>query len=44
MEVVIVFTDFQLFLNEEARMEKWIKELYGYRQRALQQGLKASEK
>ncbi|XP_044268614.1 serine/Arginine-related protein 53-like [Tribolium madens] len=33
-----------LFLNEEARMEKWIKELYGYRQRALQQGLKTVEK
>ncbi|EFA03874.1 serine/Arginine-related protein 53 [Tribolium castaneum] len=33
-----------LFLNEEARMEKWIKELYGYRQRALQQGLKTGEK
>ncbi|KAJ8975999.1 hypothetical protein NQ317_006296 [Molorchus minor] len=29
-----------LFLNEEARMEKWIKELYSYRQKALQQGLK----
>lgn len=31
---------FQLFLNEEARMEKWIKELYSYRQKALQQGLR----
>ncbi|KAF7285026.1 hypothetical protein GWI33_012338 [Rhynchophorus ferrugineus] len=26
-----------LFLNEETRMEKWIKELYSYRQKALQQ-------
>lgn len=32
----------QLFLNEEARMEKWVKELFSYRQKALQQGLKSS--
>ncbi|KAJ8937615.1 hypothetical protein NQ318_018428 [Aromia moschata] len=31
-----------LFLNEEARMEKWIKELYSYRQKALQQGLRTN--
>ncbi|XP_060518074.1 serine/Arginine-related protein 53 isoform X3 [Cylas formicarius] len=29
-----------LFLNEEARMEKWVKELYSYRQKALQQGFR----
>ncbi|KAF2898963.1 hypothetical protein ILUMI_07224 [Ignelater luminosus] len=29
-----------LFLNEEARSEKWVKELFTYRQKALQQGLK----
>lgn len=29
-----------LFLNEEARLEKWIRELYSYRQKALQQGWK----
>ncbi|CAG9813980.1 unnamed protein product [Phaedon cochleariae] len=29
-----------LFMNEEARMEKWVKELYSYRQKALQQGTK----
>lgn len=29
-----------LFMNEETRMEKWVKELYSYRQKALQQGLK----
>lgn len=32
----------QLFLNEEARMEKWVKELFSYRQKALQQGLKSN--
>ncbi|XP_076255380.1 uncharacterized protein LOC143193213 isoform X6 [Rhynchophorus ferrugineus] len=31
-----------LFLNEETRMEKWIKELYSYRQKALQQSLKTN--
>lgn len=29
-----------LFLSEEARTEKWVKELYMYRQKALQQGTK----
>lgn len=29
-----------LFLSEEARVEKWIRELYSYRQKALQQGWK----
>lgn len=29
-----------LFLNEEARMEKWVRELYTFRQKALQQGSK----
>ncbi|KAF5280944.1 hypothetical protein FQA39_LY17924 [Lamprigera yunnana] len=29
-----------LFLSEEARTEKWVKELYIYRQKALQQGIK----
>ncbi|CAG9863002.1 unnamed protein product [Phyllotreta striolata] len=29
-----------LFLNEEARMEKWVRELYTFRQKALQQGAK----
>lgn len=29
-----------LFMNEETRMEKWVKELYSYRQKALQQGIK----
>ncbi|XP_018336591.1 serine/Arginine-related protein 53 [Agrilus planipennis] len=33
-----------LFLNEEVRMEKWVKELYSYRQRALQQGFKSSRR
>lgn len=34
---------FQLFMNEEARMEKWVKELFSYRQKALQQGLKGNQ-
>ncbi|CAH0556543.1 unnamed protein product, partial [Brassicogethes aeneus] len=29
-----------LFLNEESRMDKWVKELYSYRQKSLQQGQK----
>ncbi|XP_057652250.1 zinc finger Ran-binding domain-containing protein 2-like isoform X2 [Diorhabda carinulata] len=29
-----------LFLSEEARMEKWVRELYSFRQKALQQGMK----
>lgn len=29
-----------LFLSEEARSEKWVKELFTYRQKALQQGVK----
>lgn len=29
-----------LFLNEEVRMEKWVRELYSFRQKALQQGTK----
>lgn len=28
-----------LFQNEEVRIEKWVKELYSYRQKALQQGI-----
>lgn len=31
-----------LFLSDEARTEKWVKELYVYRQKALQQGVKNS--
>lgn len=37
-----LFDFLQLFVNEEARMEKWVKELYSYRQKALQQGLKSN--
>ncbi|KAG5861263.1 hypothetical protein JTB14_013503 [Gonioctena quinquepunctata] len=29
-----------LFLNEEARMEKWVKDLYSFRQKALQPSVK----
>ncbi|CAG9837959.1 unnamed protein product [Diabrotica balteata] len=29
-----------LFLSDEARMEKWVRELYSFRQKALQQGTK----
>lgn len=29
-----------LFASEEARMQKWVKELYIYRQKALQQGVR----
>ncbi|XP_050510988.1 serine/Arginine-related protein 53-like isoform X2 [Diabrotica virgifera virgifera] len=29
-----------LFLSDEARMEKWVRELYSFRQKALQQGSK----
>ena len=37
MQFIISFVSFQLFGDDEARMDKWIKKLYNYRQRVATQ-------